>query len=63
MDGNGWVMLYEDRTTIMTYLGDLKQVELKHYKKETWVWEKERSELKCLKILELFRIMLLLQLF
>lgn len=43
----------------MTYLEELKQVELK-YKKETWVWKRERSKLKCSKILELFRIMLLL---
>lgn len=40
-------------------LEELKQVELK-YKKETWVWKRERSKLKCSKILELFRIMLLL---
>lgn len=43
----------------MTYLEDFKQVELKYHKKETWVWEKEKSELKCSKIFELFRIMLL----
>lgn len=47
-------------TTVRTYLEDLKQVELKFYKKETWAWEKGRSELKCSKVLELFRIRLLL---
>lgn len=47
-------------TTVRTYLEDLKQVELKFYKKETCAWEKGRSELKCSKVLELFRIRLLL---
>ena len=47
-------------TIVRTYLEDWKQIELKSYKKETWAWGKERWELKCSKVLELFRIRSLL---